>query len=94
MNSCNKFLLAELQVYYSEEIISVPVEMIEGKCEVRKRNDLPNVDFPVVIDHVFFCDYSYDPVNGALNQVYCLLCTLITSIAKTSSFLLIGIIFF
>nr|XP_010936296.1 DNA (cytosine-5)-methyltransferase 1B [Elaeis guineensis]XP_019701343.1 DNA (cytosine-5)-methyltransferase 1B [Elaeis guineensis]XP_019701346.1 DNA (cytosine-5)-methyltransferase 1B [Elaeis guineensis]XP_019701349.1 DNA (cytosine-5)-methyltransferase 1B [Elaeis guineensis]XP_029123947.1 DNA (cytosine-5)-methyltransferase 1B [Elaeis guineensis] len=57
------------EVYYSEEIISVPVEMIEGKCEVRKRNDLPNLDFPVVIDHVFFCDYSYDPVKGALNQL-------------------------
>ncbi|CAL9757578.1 unnamed protein product [Musa acuminata subsp. burmannicoides] len=57
------------EVYYSEEILTVPVEMIKGKCEVRKKIDLPNLELPVVLDHVFFCEYSYDPVKGTLKQL-------------------------
>ncbi|KAJ3674716.1 hypothetical protein LUZ60_005332 [Juncus effusus] len=57
------------EVYYSEDIVTVPVEMIEGKCEILKRSDLPNSDLPVVTDHVFFCEYSYDPSNGSLKQL-------------------------
>lgn len=60
-------------MYYSEEILTVPVEMIKGKCEVRKKIDLPNLELPVVLDHVFFCEYFYDPVKGALKQVACFL---------------------
>lgn len=59
-------------MYYSEDIISVPVVMIEGKCEVRLKDDLPNSDLPAVVEHVFCCEYLYDPANGALKQVsYC-----------------------
>uniref|UniRef100_A0A0A9CUW2 Dmt101 n=1 Tax=Arundo donax TaxID=35708 RepID=A0A0A9CUW2_ARUDO len=36
------------EVYYSEDIMTVPVEMIEEKCEIRMENDLPNSDLPVV----------------------------------------------
>ncbi|WOK98331.1 DNA (cytosine-5)-methyltransferase 1B-like [Canna indica] len=57
------------EVYYSEEVHTVTVEMIEGKCQVRKRIDLPNLELPVVFDHVFFCEYSYDPIKGALKQL-------------------------
>ncbi|XP_006650735.1 DNA (cytosine-5)-methyltransferase 1A [Oryza brachyantha] len=57
------------EVYYSEEIVSVPVVMIEGKCEVRLKDDLPNSDLPVVVEHVFYCEYLYDPANGALKQL-------------------------
>lgn len=57
------------EVYYSEEFLTVPVEMIEGKCEVRKKNDLPSADFPSAIDHAFFCEYSYDPVKGSLKKL-------------------------
>lgn len=64
--------LCLIQVYYSEDIVSVPVVMIEGKCEVTAKNDLPNSNLPVVVDHAFYCEYSYDPATGALKQVsYC-----------------------
>ncbi|XP_039140950.1 DNA (cytosine-5)-methyltransferase 1B-like isoform X2 [Dioscorea cayenensis subsp. rotundata] len=58
------------EVYYSEDITSVPVEAIEGKCEVRKKNDLPIVDLPIITDHVFFCEYCYDADKGSLKQLH------------------------
>ena len=61
-----------IQVYYSEDIIDVPVDMIEGKCEVRKKNDLPSSDLPVMFEHVFFCELIYDRATGALKQVSCI----------------------
>ncbi|KAL6638047.1 hypothetical protein ACP70R_025619 [Stipagrostis hirtigluma subsp. patula] len=57
------------EVYYSEDIMTVPVSMIEGKCEVRMKSDLPNSDLPVVVEHVFYCEHLYDPVTGALKQL-------------------------
>ncbi|KAE8774326.1 DNA (cytosine-5)-methyltransferase 1A [Hordeum vulgare] len=57
------------EVYYSEDIMSVPVVMIEGKCEVTAKNDLPNSNLPVVVDHAFYCEYLYDPDTGALKQL-------------------------
>ncbi|KAL6894257.1 hypothetical protein ACP4OV_008355 [Aristida adscensionis] len=57
------------EVYYSEDIKTVPVAMIEGKCEVRTKNNLPNSDLPVVVEHVFYCEHLYDPVTGALKQL-------------------------
>jgi len=49
----------------------VPVDMIEGKCEVRKKNDLASSDVPVMFEHVFFCELIYDRASGALKQVSC-----------------------
>ena len=43
--------------------------MIEGKCEVRIKDDLPNSDLPVVAEHIFYCEHLFDPVTGALKQV-------------------------
>ncbi|CAN6291506.1 unnamed protein product, partial [Urochloa humidicola] len=43
--------------------------MIEGKCEVRMKDDLPNSDLPVVVEHVFYCEHLFDPVTGALKQL-------------------------
>lgn len=60
----------EIQVYYSEEVLMVPVEMIEGKCVVRRKIDFPNMEPPFIMDHVFFCEYAYDPVKGSLKQVF------------------------
>ncbi|XP_058090030.1 DNA (cytosine-5)-methyltransferase 1B-like [Magnolia sinica] len=57
------------EVYYSEETLSVPVEMIEGKCEVRKKHDLPSLDGPAIFEHIFFSEYMYDPSKGALKQL-------------------------
>ncbi|KQK20551.1 DNA (cytosine-5)-methyltransferase 1B isoform X2 [Brachypodium distachyon] len=57
------------EVYYSEDIINVPVDMIEGKCDVRKKIDISNSDLPVMVEHVFFCEHIYDPMTGALKQL-------------------------
>ncbi|CAL4936475.1 unnamed protein product [Urochloa decumbens] len=57
------------EVYYSEDVMTVPVTMIEGKCEVRMKDDLPNSDLPVVVEHVFYCEHLFDPVTGALKQL-------------------------
>lgn len=45
------------------------MEAIEGKCEVRKKHDLPALDSPVIFDHIFFCEYIYDPAKGSLKQL-------------------------
>ncbi|KAJ3669874.1 hypothetical protein LUZ60_010198 [Juncus effusus] len=57
------------EVYYSEEMETVPIEMIDGKCEVTKKKDLLNLDLNVISDHIFFCEYSYDPTSGSLKQL-------------------------
>lgn len=57
------------QLYYSEEVFTIPIAGIEGKCEVRKKFDLPCADNPVIFDHVFFCEHLYDPDKGAIKQV-------------------------
>jgi DNA (cytosine-5)-methyltransferase 1 len=58
-----------IQVYYSEDIISVPAVMIEGKCEVTTKDNIPNSNLPVVVEHTFYCEHLYDPDTGALKQV-------------------------
>ena len=64
-------------MYYSEDIVSVPVGMIEGKCEVTAKDDLPNSNLPVVVEHAFYCEHLYDPGTGALKQVRMILPNLI-----------------
>ena len=63
--------VSSIQVYYSEDATDVPVDMIEGKCEVRKKNDLASSDVPLMFEHVFFCELIYDRASGALKQVSC-----------------------
>jgi DNA (cytosine-5)-methyltransferase 1 len=60
-------------MYYSEETHLLSVEVIEGKCEVRKKIDIPTCSAPAIFDHTFFCEHMYDPSNGSLKQVICLL---------------------
>ncbi|XP_022721306.1 DNA (cytosine-5)-methyltransferase 1B-like isoform X2 [Durio zibethinus] len=57
------------EVYYSELTLIVPIVAIEGKCEVRKKHDLPPLDGPVIFEHVFFCDHFYDPDKGSIKQL-------------------------
>ncbi|PKA56742.1 DNA (cytosine-5)-methyltransferase 1B [Apostasia shenzhenica] len=57
------------EVYYSEDLHEVPVDVISGKCVVVRQNDIPSLDLPVIVDHVFFCDYLYDPAEGSLKQL-------------------------
>ncbi|KAL9689698.1 hypothetical protein QQ045_010087 [Rhodiola kirilowii] len=57
------------EVFYSEEKHSVTADAIEGRCEVRKKIDLPPLSVPAVFEHVFFCELLYDPSNGSLKQL-------------------------
>lgn len=45
------------------------VEALEGKCNIRMKSDLQSLNLPVIVEHTFFCGYSYDPVTGAIKQV-------------------------
>ncbi|KAK6143798.1 hypothetical protein DH2020_024146 [Rehmannia glutinosa] len=57
------------EVYYSEEMHTISIDMIEGKCEIRKKKDLGPQDVPSIFDHAFFCEYLYDPSGGSLKQL-------------------------
>ncbi|KAG8364016.1 hypothetical protein BUALT_Bualt19G0082400 [Buddleja alternifolia] len=57
------------ELYYSEEMHTILVDEIEGKCEIRKKKDLGPQDVPFISDHVFFCEYLYDPASGSLKQL-------------------------
>ncbi|KAJ7982709.1 DNA (cytosine-5)-methyltransferase [Quillaja saponaria] len=45
------------------------IESLEGKCEVKKKTDLPACCAPAKFEHVFFCEHLYDPSNGSLKQL-------------------------
>lgn len=47
----------------------MPVSAIEGKCEVRKKQDIPVANYPAIFDHIFFCEHLYDPEKGAIKKV-------------------------
>ncbi|KAK1401005.1 hypothetical protein POM88_000610 [Heracleum sosnowskyi] len=57
------------EVYYSEVTYTLLVEAIEGRCEVRKKSDLPSCDAPTIYEHMFFCECLYDPHKGSLKQL-------------------------
>jgi DNA (cytosine-5)-methyltransferase 1 len=40
--------------------MSVNVVMIEGKCDVIAKDDLPNLNLPVMAEHVFYYEHLYD----------------------------------
>ncbi|KAL6501336.1 Class I-like SAM-binding methyltransferase superfamily [Orobanche hederae] len=57
------------EVYYSEEMHTIPIDIIERKCEIRKKKDIGPQDVPLILDHAFFCEYMYDPSRGSLKQL-------------------------
>ncbi|XP_028756497.1 DNA (cytosine-5)-methyltransferase 1-like [Neltuma alba] len=57
------------EVYYSEETQIISVESIEGKCQVRKKNDIPSCSSPGIFQHMFFCEHLYDPATGSLKKL-------------------------
>ncbi|PNX57115.1 DNA (cytosine-5)-methyltransferase, partial [Trifolium pratense] len=58
------------EVYYSDETYTISVQSIEGRCEVRKKIDVPEGCAPGGIFHnVFFCEHLYDPATGSLKKV-------------------------
>ncbi|KAI3695093.1 hypothetical protein L1987_78081 [Smallanthus sonchifolius] len=68
--SADKAYRSDIQeVYYSEEMHKLSVSAIEGKCEVRRKNDLSSFDSTYIVDNVFFCERLYVPDKGSLNQL-------------------------
>ncbi|XP_015580058.1 DNA (cytosine-5)-methyltransferase 1B isoform X1 [Ricinus communis] len=57
------------EVYYSEHIETFPILDIQGKCEVRKKHDLPSFDKLAIFEHIFFCEHIYDPEKGTIKQL-------------------------
>ncbi|RDY07106.1 DNA (cytosine-5)-methyltransferase 1, partial [Mucuna pruriens] len=57
------------EVYYSEETHIISIQSVEGKCEVRKKNDIPERNAPGIFQNVFFCEYLYDPATGSLKKL-------------------------
>ncbi|CAK9149524.1 unnamed protein product [Ilex paraguariensis] len=57
------------EIYYSEEIHILSVETLEGRCEVRKKHELPSHDVPALYEHIFFCEHLYEPSKGSVKQL-------------------------
>ncbi|XP_039683076.1 DNA (cytosine-5)-methyltransferase 1 [Medicago truncatula] len=57
------------EVYYSDEACTISVQSIEGKCEVRKKIDVPEGCAPGIFHNIFFCELLYDPATGALKKL-------------------------
>ncbi|CAJ1952413.1 unnamed protein product [Sphenostylis stenocarpa] len=57
------------EVYYSDETHIISVDSIEGKCEVRKKSDIPDCSTPGMFQNVFFCELLYDPATGSLKKL-------------------------
>ncbi|XP_022640133.1 DNA (cytosine-5)-methyltransferase 1 isoform X1 [Vigna radiata var. radiata] len=57
------------EVYYSDETHIISVDSIEGKCEVRKKSDIPEQSAPGMFQNVFFCELLYDPATGSLKKL-------------------------
>ncbi|XP_057502306.1 DNA (cytosine-5)-methyltransferase 1-like isoform X2 [Actinidia eriantha] len=57
------------ELYYSDQMVTVPLTAVEGKCEVRRQHDIPSMDSPAIFQHIFFCEYFYDHNNGAIKQL-------------------------
>ncbi|CAE6197703.1 unnamed protein product [Arabidopsis arenosa] len=68
--SAEKAYASDIQeVYYSEDTYVLPPEAIKGKCEVRKKIDMPLCHEYPILDHIFFCELFYDSSNGYLKQL-------------------------
>eukprot|EP01018_Ginkgo_biloba_P000890 Gb_34186 [translate_table: standard] len=57
------------EVYYSDEIVTVEVSAIKGKCEVRRQQSFSAVPGNAIFEHVFFCSCVFDPKKGAIKQL-------------------------
>ncbi|KAL3538480.1 hypothetical protein ACH5RR_001846 [Cinchona calisaya] len=57
------------EIYYSEQVIHVPVMAIEGQCEVREKAELNHIPTTYIFQHIFFCEQLYDPLTGALQKL-------------------------
>ncbi|XP_076952096.1 DNA (cytosine-5)-methyltransferase 1B-like [Bidens hawaiensis] len=68
--SADKAYRSDIQeVYYSEETHKLSVSALEGKCEVRRKNELTSFDSTYIVDHLFFCERLCDLNKGSLKQL-------------------------
>ncbi|KAK0589784.1 hypothetical protein LWI29_018500 [Acer saccharum] len=69
--SVEKAYCSDIQeVYYGEQVLTVPIIGTEGKCDIRKKHDLPSMDSPITFEHIFFCEHLYGSDKaGAIKQV-------------------------
>ncbi|KAL9324266.1 hypothetical protein ACSQ67_009123 [Phaseolus vulgaris] len=68
--SSEKAYCSDMQeVYYSDETHIISVDSIEGKCEVRKKRDIPEQSALGMFQNVFFCELLYDPATGSLKKL-------------------------
>ncbi|KFK37543.1 dna methyltransferase 2 [Arabis alpina] len=57
------------ELYFSQDTYVLPPGALKGKCEVRKKMDMPlSREYPIS-DNIFFCEHFYDSSNGSLKQV-------------------------
>ncbi|TXG53653.1 hypothetical protein EZV62_018909 [Acer yangbiense] len=64
------------EVYYGEQVLTVPIIGIEGKCDIRKKHDLPSMDSPITFEHIFFCEHLYGSDKAGAIKQFLLLVTL------------------
>lgn len=57
-------------MYYSEDTDVLQPEALEGKCEVRKKIDMPSRREYPISENIFFCEQIYNPSKGSLKQVH------------------------
>ncbi|KAF3571128.1 hypothetical protein F2Q69_00062789 [Brassica cretica] len=57
------------ELYYSEDTDVLQPEALEGKCEVRKKIDMPSRREYPISENIFFCEQIYDPSKGSLKQL-------------------------
>ncbi|XP_043714468.1 DNA (cytosine-5)-methyltransferase 1A-like [Telopea speciosissima] len=57
------------EVYYSEKKLSLPVEVIEGRCQVRRKCDVSPLHGLTIFEHIFFCEHMYEFDTGATKQL-------------------------
>ncbi|KAJ9174785.1 hypothetical protein P3X46_013390 [Hevea brasiliensis] len=58
-NMLHNWTLYNSDVYYSEYLMTVPIVAIQGKCEVRKKHDLPPLYSPAIFEHIIFCEHLF-----------------------------------
>ncbi|KAG2259190.1 hypothetical protein Bca52824_078484 [Brassica carinata] len=57
------------ELYYSEDTDVLQPEALEGKCEVRKKIDMPSRREYPISENIFFCEQIYNPSKGSLKQL-------------------------
>nr|AQM49847.1 methyltransferase 1 [Boechera holboellii] len=68
--SAEKAYASDIQeLYYSQDTYVLPPVALEGKCEVRKKNDMPLCREYPIFDHIFFCELFFDSSKGSLKQL-------------------------